>query len=285
MESSNTEQRDYQRIEKALGFVAENYRQQPTLSEIAAEVHLSEHHFQRLFQRWAGVSPKQFLQYLTLQHASDCLAAGMSTLDTTYEVGLAAPARLGELFIRLEALTPGEFKTGGAGLEIQYGFHQSRFGKCLVGVPALGICGLHFVAANTEEEEVFTEFKARLPNAVYTRNQSATATTVAQIFNSSEKSTLSLLVGGTPFQLKVWEALLRIPTGHRVSYQQLAQSIDKPGAMRAVGTAVGCNPVAVLIPCHRVIRGDGQLGGYRWGLGRKLAVQGWESTKDTANLR
>ncbi len=285
MQTSDTETRDYQRIEKALNFVAENYRQQPSLADIAAEVHLSEHHFQRLFQRWAGVSPKQFLQHLTLQHASECLAAGMSTLETTYEVGLAAPARLGELFVRLEALTPGEFKTGGAGLDVLYGFHDSPFGQCLLGVTDRGVCGLHFVATDSSRDQVFAEFTSRLPNARYQSDPAKTAVTVSQIFTAAEPASLSLLVGGTPFQLKVWEALLRIPVGHRVSYQQLAQSIDKPRAMRAVGTAVGCNPVALLIPCHRVIRGDGQPGGYRWGLGRKLAVQGWESTQHPHNLR
>ncbi len=283
MKSLDAEQKDYQRIETALNFVAENYQQQPSLAEIAAVVHLSEHHFQRLFQRWAGVTPKQFLQYLTLQHASECLAAGLSTLETTYEVGLGAPARLGELFIRLEALTPGEYKTGGANLTIDFGFHQTPFGECLIGLTERGVCGLHFILPDSSREAVLAEFTARLPHATYQQNQTATAATIKQIFSTTVPVNLSLLVGGTPFQLKVWEALLRIPQGQRVSYQQLAQAIDKPAAMRAVGTAVGRNPVALLIPCHRVIRGDGQLGGYRWGLGRKLAVQGWESVSQEQN--
>ncbi len=277
MNITDADQKDYQRIEKALHYVAENYQQQPSLAEIAAVVHLSEHHFQRLFQRWAGVTPKQFLQYLTLQHASECLAAGMSTLETTYEVGLAAPARLGELFIRLEALTPGEYKSGGEGLQIHYGFHETPFGECLIGVTGRGICGLHFNVPGTDREALLQAFMQRLPHADYRHSQQETAATVSSIFNPAESTHLSVLVAGTAFQLKVWEALLRIPEGQRVSYGHLSQVIGKPAAMRAVGTAVGRNPVALLIPCHRVIRGDGKPGGYRWGLGRKLAVQGWES--------
>lgn len=274
--------KDYQRVESALNYVAANFRDQPALADIAASVHLSEFHFQRLFSRWAGITPKQFLQYLTIQHARQCLSAGQSVLDTTYESGLSAPARLGELFLRLEAMTPGEYRRGGAGLQIAYGYHPTPFGQCLIASTAKGITGLQFCEVQAKKAAL-ADMQSRLPAASYELDQAGTADLVSHIFQpvngAAQGKPLSLIVGGTPFQIKVWEALLHLPAGSRVSYQQLAGRIGSPKAVRAIGTAVGRNPLAVLIPCHRVIRSDGLLGGYHWGVGRKLAIQGWESAR------
>jgi len=263
MHQTDFAERDYQRVEVALRFLAAHYKNQPDLAEIAASVHLSEAHLQRLFTRWAGVSPKQFLQYLTLDHARQCLQTDMSVLDTTFDSGLSAPARLNELFVRLESVTPAEFKHQGRGIQIDYGFHQTPFGLSLIGMTDRGLSGLEFCL--TEEKETSLEAMIqRLPAANYQHNPTRTEKTANQIFNEFSKkrprktnvSTLPILIKGTPFQLKVWEAL-----------------------NQAVGSAVGKNPVALLIPCHRVIREDGLLGGYRWGLERKLAILGHESAQ------
>jgi len=287
--------RDYSRIEEALHYVAANYQDQPDLAAIADSVHLSEAHFQRLFKRWAGVSPKQFLQYLTLDHARQCLSNEMSVLETAFDSGLSAPARLNELFVRLEAITPAEFKQQGKGIEISYGFHHTPFGMCLIGVTDRGLSGLEFCATAAQmaglkssadavtdknKEQTLKAMADRLPAATYIPDQKRTAEYCDLIFATNgdkTKHTLQLLVRGTPFQIKVWEALLRIPTGSRVSYKKLADAVGSTGASRAVGSAVGKNPVAILIPCHRVIREDGMLGGYHWGLERKLALLGAES--------
>lgn len=269
--------RDYKRVEQALGFLAQNYRAQPSLTEIAESVHLSEAHFHRLFKRWVGVTPKQFLQFLTVDYARECLNGEHSVLDTAFECGLKAPARLNELFIRIESTTPAEYKSGGQDISIKYGYQETPLGRCVVGVSARGITGLVF---STEgDKHALAEMRERLPNASYVEDQQATSVVVDQLFNSNTKNQakLSVLVSGTTFQLKVWEALLRVPVGGRVSYRDIAASIKQPSASRAVGTAIGSNPVAMLIPCHRVIRGDGMLGGYRWGTGRKLALLGIES--------
>jgi len=286
MHQTDFAERDYQRVEVALRFLAAHYKNQPDLAEIAASVHLSEAHLQRLFTRWAGVSPKQFLQYLTLDHARQCLQTDMSVLDTTFDSGLSAPARLNELFVRLESVTPAEFKHQGRGIQIDYGFHQTPFGLSLIGMTDRGLSGLEFCL--TEEKETSLEAMIqRLPAANYQHNPTRTEKTANQIFNEFSKkrprktnvSTLPILIKGTPFQLKVWEALLRIPPGSRVSYKHIAASVGSHGANQAVGSAVGKNPVALLIPCHRVIREDGLLGGYRWGLERKLAILGHESAQ------
>lgn len=294
MKQSGSAERDYQRVEEALRFIAANYRNQPDLAEIAASVHLSEAHFQRLFKRWAGVSPKQFLQYLTLDHARQCLRSEMTVLDTAFDAGLSAPARLNELFVRLEAVTPAEYKQKGSGIVVNYGFHQTAFGLCLIGATDRGVTGLEFCTVS-KKDNALAAMTARLPDASYQHNSKYTEEFCELIFNSPDGQThmpagsssniigdniqagLSVLVKGTPFQIKVWEALLRIPPGIRVSYKQLANTVGSPGASRAVGSAVGKNPVALLIPCHRVIREDGMLGGYHWGLERKLALLGCES--------
>jgi len=271
-------QRDYQRIEQALHYLAANYQAQPDLHELASSVDLSEAHFQKLFKKWAGVSPKQFLQYLTLEHARQCLSDNMSVLESAYDSGLAAPARLNELFVRIESITPAEFKNKGEGIEIDYGFHASPFGRCLIGVSDRGVTGIEF---SENQEQALRAMKQRLPAAAYAHHSQRTSPYIDLIFGVHKENKrpreLSLLLRGTAFQLKVWEALLRIPAGARVSYRQLAELVDQPTASRAVGTAVGKNPIAVLIPCHRVIREDGMLGGYHWGLERKLALLGVES--------
>jgi len=276
--SDSALQRDYQRIEQALHFISSNYQSQPDLAEIAASVHLSEAHFQRLFKSWAGVSPKQFMQYLTLTHAQKCLSGDMPVLDAALDSGLVAPARLNELFVRLESVTPTEFKQKGRGIEIAYGFHPTAFGECLIGVTERGVSALEFCLAD-DREQTLGNMIARMPEANYRLEPKRTEQYRDMIFmpSSNKPQTLSLLVRGTAFQIKVWEALLRIPTGARTSYGQLAAAVGSAGASRAVGTAVGKNPVAVLIPCHRVIRENGLLGGYRWGLQRKLALLGVES--------
>ncbi|MEM7257747.1 MAG: methylated-DNA--[protein]-cysteine S-methyltransferase, partial [Pseudomonadota bacterium] len=189
--------------------------------------------------------------------------------------GLSAPARLGELFVRLEAVTPGEYKSGGEGIDVSYGIHDSPFGPCLLGATDRGVCALQFVTSQSPQAAL-AEVKQRLPNANYHHRPAITEPLVRQIFTDRSKQTLPLLVSGTAFQLKVWEALLAIPAGQVVSYQHIATAIGKPPAVRAVGTAVGRNAIGLLIPCHRVIKGDGMPGGYRWGAGRKLALQGWE---------
>lgn len=272
---------DYGRIEAAIHYLEENFQAQPSLAEIATHVGLSEYHFQRLFSRWAGTSPKRFLQFLTIQHAKKLLADSQSILDATYEAGLSSPSRLHDLFVTHEAITPGEFKQKGAGLTIQYGFHDSPFGECLIALTERGICGLQFVA-NGDREATLAELKAGWPQAEFVANEAATRPYVAPIFNLSdapEQSSLPLYLKGTNFQIQVWRALLNIPAGTAVSYGAVAQMIGNPKASRAVGGAVGSNPIGYLIPCHRVIQQAGKLGNYRWGSSRKKAILGWEAAR------
>ncbi len=270
---------DYGRIEAAIHYLEENFQAQPTLAEIASHVGLSEYHFQRLFSRWAGTSPKRFLQFLTIQHAKKLLAESQSILDTAYEAGLSSPSRLHDLFVTHEAITPGEFKQKGAGLTIQYGFHNSPFGECLIALTERGICGLQFVA-DGDREATLDELKASWPQAKFVADEEATRPFIDPIFNLSEadeRPSLPLYLKGTNFQIQVWQALLQIPAGTAVSYGTVAQMIGNPKASRAVGSATGSNPIAYLIPCHRVIQQAGNLGNYRWGTSRKKAILGWES--------
>ena len=270
---------DYGRIEAAIYYLEQNFQDQPTLAEIAAHVGLSDYHFQRLFSRWAGTSPKRFLQFLTIQHAKKLLAESQTILDTTYEAGLSSPSRLHDLFVTHEAITPGEFKQKGAGLTIQYGFHDSPFGECLIALTERGICGLQFVA-NSDCEATLSELKTSWPQAEFVEDDEATRPFINPIFNLSEaeeRPSLPLYLKGTNFQIQVWQALLKIPVGTAVSYGTVAQLIGNPKASRAVGTATGSNPIGYLIPCHRVIRQAGGLGQYRWGSSRKKAILGWES--------
>jgi AraC family transcriptional regulator of adaptative response/methylated-DNA-[protein]-cysteine methyltransferase len=269
--------RDYERVARAIEFLRRNAASQPDLTAVARHLHLSEHHFQRLFTRWAGVSPKRFVQYLTVEHAKSRLAATSSLLDLAGAVGLSGPGRLHDLFVTLEALSPGEYKAGGSGLAIRYGVHESPFGTALVAVTARGICGLHFVDGVADG---IARLRQDWPGAELRQDRDGTASIVEQLFSplsSPPGRPLALLVKGSNFQVKVWRALLELPFGSLATYGHVAGRIGAPGSARAVGTAIGANPIAWLIPCHRVIRESGALGGYRWGTERKAAMLGWEA--------
>lgn len=269
---------DYRRIAKAIGYLRATARQQPSLEQISAQVGLSRHHFQRLFRRFAGVSPKRFLQHLTTEHAKQLLRQPISVLDTSFAVGLSSPGRLHDLLIQVEAVTPGEYKSGGVGLIISYGRHSSPFGDCLLATTSRGICSLNFI--DTDFAAALQDLQKNWPNAELQQAENLTAPLAAQIFNPQPSTKpLPLLLKGTNFQLKVWQALLLIPPGAISSYGYLAEKLGHPGASRAVGTAIGQNQIGYLIPCHRVLRGDGSPGGYRWGIERKLAILGREFSK------
>jgi AraC family transcriptional regulator of adaptative response/methylated-DNA-[protein]-cysteine methyltransferase len=274
--------RDYARVAKALDYVARSYASQPQLSDIAEYAGLSEYHFQRLFTRWVGISPKKFLQYVTLAHAKECLTQSTSVLDTALEVGLSGPGRLHDLFITYEAMSPGEYKQRGRGLTIHYGFHPSPFGECLIMLTERGICGFAFVV-DGKREEALSELASRWAHARLTNDPRGTYATVERTFapaGTHRQTPLPLLLSGTPFQIKVWEALLRIPLGGLSTYEGLSVALGYGGrANQAIGQAVGANPIAYLIPCHRVIRKSGLLGGYHWGIERKLAMIGWEAAQ------
>ena len=263
---------DYLRIEQAILYLDNHYTEQPSLEEVAANVGLSEFHFQRLFTRWAGVSPKRFLQYLTKEGAKDLLNLSENLLDTTHQIGLSSLGRLHDLFVNAEAVSPGEYKSRGLGLTIRYGLHPTPFGKCLLAVTERGICHLSFV--QTSEGDSIDALVEDWKRAEMIEDHRATAPLVEPIFDLSRRGNTNLQVHlrGTNFQIKVWEALLNIPAGAVTTYEGIAARIGKPGAMRAVGTAVGHNPIAVLIPCHRVIRKVGEFGNYRYGAPRKKAL-------------
>lgn len=270
---------DYLRIEQAITYLENHHKDQPSLEEVAASVGLSEFHFQRIFTRWAGISPKRFLQFLTKENAKDLLNKSENLLDTTLQTGLSSLGRLHDLFVTTEAVTPGEYKSRGEGLTIRYGIHPTPFGKCLIGMTDRGICHLGFI--QTSEGDAIDALVADWNEAKMIEDNRATAKLVAPIFllNEREQSPLHLHLRGTNFQLKVWEALLDVPTGAVATYQRLAAQIGQPSASRAVGTAVGHNPIAVLIPCHRVIRSLGEFGNYRYGAPRKMALLGWEQAQ------
>jgi AraC family transcriptional regulator of adaptative response/methylated-DNA-[protein]-cysteine methyltransferase len=267
---------DYLRIEQAILYLEDHYKEQPGLEQLAAHVGLSEFHFQRMFTRWAGVSPKRFLQYLTKESAKELLDQSENLLNVTLQVGLSSLGRLHDLFVTAEAVTPGEYKSRGAGLIIRYGIHPTPFGKCLIGVTERGICHLSFVQAS--EGDAIDALVSDWKEAEMVEDPQTTAPLIAPIFilNMREETPLRLHLRGTNFQLKVWQALLDIPTGAVTTYEGIAAQIGRPKATRAVGTAVGHNPIAVLIPCHRVIRKLGEFGNYRYGPARKKALLGWE---------
>ena len=292
--------KDYIRIESALAFLSDRRQSQPTLADVAEHVGLSEHHLQRVFTRWAGISPKRFLQFQTVESAKSLLRDSRSVLDTTYSTGLSSGGRLHDLFVALEAVTPGEFKSGGAGLTIRTGFHDSPFGECLIAVTERGICGLSFVV-NGDRAAAVAELESHWPGATFVEDQRGTRSTVQRVFgawdgdrwhaagNDSGRVTptpLSVLVRGTNFQVRVWEALLRIPPGLVATYEDVASILGRSGATRAVGSAIARNPVAYLIPCHRVIRKTGAFGEYHWGATRKVALlmcEARETGGDTAS--
>lgn len=272
---------NYERIAKAIAFMRQHHRQQPDLKAIAQHIHLSEHHFQRLFSAWAGISPKRFSQFLTLEYAKSKIAETQSLLELTGEVGLSSPGRLHDLFVKLEAMSPGEYKAGGAGLHIRYGIHNSPFGHFLIATTARGICNLYFVDA-TELPNAARYLHQEWPKATIMHDHSASAAIVTHLFHpdTGDHPELVLHIKGTNFQFQVWRALLSIPAAGITTYQNLGTLIGQPKAARAIGNALGRNPVAYIIPCHRVIRESGALGGYHWGLDRKAALLGWEASLD-----
>jgi AraC family transcriptional regulator of adaptative response/methylated-DNA-[protein]-cysteine methyltransferase len=264
---------DYLRIEQAILYLENHYKEQPALEEVAANMGLSEYHFQRLFTRWAGVSPKRFLQFLTKEGAKDLLSRSENLLDTTHQVGLSSLGRLHDLFITAEAVTPGEYKSRGAGVTIRYGIHPTPFGKCLIATTERGICHLSFV--QTSEGDAIDQLVTDWKQARMIEDHRSTVHMIEPIFDlryNHRGKPLNVHLRGTNFQLKVWEALLQIPVGEVTTYAGIAARIGNPGATRAVGTAIGHNPIAVLIPCHRVIRKVGEFGNYRYGALRKKAL-------------
>ena len=266
---------DYPRIAQAIHFLEEHKLEQPTLDEVAEHIGLSPFHFQRLFRRWAGVSPKRFLQFLTAEHAKQLLRQANSVLDTSLEVGLSGPGRLHDLMVSVEAMSPGEIKAGGEGIEIRYGWHETPFGTCLIGLTIRGVCQLAFVDEKRDRASAVNDLQKDWSSAALVEDGKGTANVIEQIFGERDQHNLQripLLLRGTNFQLKVWQALLKIPEGKLVSYQQMAKQLRAPTASRAIGNAVGHNPIAYLIPCHRVLRSNGELGGYRWGADRKKAL-------------
>ena len=267
---------DYILVERAIQYLDANATRQPELREVAGAVGLSEFHFQRLFTRWAGISPKRFLQFVTRERARELLERSENILDTTYRLGLSSAGRLHDLFVTTEAVTPGEYKSRGAGVTIRYGFSPTPFGKCLLGVTDRGICYLSFVQAG--EGEAIDELVSYWRQAEIVEDRAATAPLVESIFRLGQKPHIPIhvLLRGTNFQIKVWEALLRIPPGSVSTYEDVAGQIGSPRAVRAVGSAVARNPIPVLIPCHRVIRKLGEFGQYRYGAVRKRALIGWE---------
>jgi AraC family transcriptional regulator of adaptative response/methylated-DNA-[protein]-cysteine methyltransferase len=278
MESTTELSQHYQLIEQAIQYIEANVQRQPELDEIASAIGLSEYHFQRLFTRWTGISPKRFIQFLTKEHAKELLARSENLLDTTHQVGLSSLGRLHDLFINTEAVTPGEYKSHGMGLTIHYGLHPTMFGECLIATTERGICHLSFV--QTSEGNAIDNLVTSWKQAKMIEDYNTTAPLIARIFPNPETDLafdrtnqhLSLHLRGTNFQIKVWEALLNIPTGSVTTYEHIAAQIGNPNAVRAVGTAVGHNPIAVLVPCHRVIRKAGEFGNYRYGSARKKAL-------------
>jgi AraC family transcriptional regulator of adaptative response/methylated-DNA-[protein]-cysteine methyltransferase len=274
---------DFQRIEQAIRFIRENFREQPDLDQVAQEVHLSPFHFQRLFREWAGVSPKKFLQFTSIEYAKQLLQEQNSLATVSFETGLSGTSRLHDLFIQIEGMTPGEYKQGGKNLHIYYSHAETLFGDVLIASTDKGICHLSFVDNNIESSEL--EIISRFPASTLEQKTDLHQQQGLRLFrgNWSDLNSIKLHLKGTPFQIKVWNALLNIPPGSLKSYQSIANEIGDANASRAVGTAIGNNPIAYLIPCHRVITSSGNLGGYHWGIDRKSAMIGWEASKLTAN--
>ena len=273
---------DYERIEKVIRHLNEHYLEQPDLRTLAGIAQVSEFHFHRIFSRWAGVTPKGLIKFLTAKHAKALLRQSQSVLDASLDSGLSGPGRLHDLLVSVDAVSPGEFKCYGEGMEIRYGFHATPFGTCIIGATARGICHLSFLDqdGSTRRAAILRELKSDWPRAVLRHHSQSTRGLASTVFDrgaGARAEKIPVLLVGTPFRLKVWEALLKIPSGRVLSYHDVARSIASPNACRAVGTAVGANPVAYLIPCHRVIRETGIVGNYRWGRARKLAMLAWEN--------
>lgn len=273
---------NYARIAEAIAYIKDNFKEQPSLNEIAAAANLSPFHFQRLFSDWAGVSPKKFMQYISLEYAKGLLKdQHLSLLDTAYETGLSGTSRLHDLFINIEGMTPGEFKKGGEALQINYSFAQSPFGQIIVASTGKGVCHMAF---EEDEEQALVTLKQRFPYGFYQHHVDKFQQDALLIFQKDwqQLDQIKLHLHGTVFQLKVWDSLLKIPKGHLASYGEIATAMGNPKASRAVGTAIGSNPVAFLIPCHRVIQANGHVGGYMWGATRKSAIIGWEASQEAA---
>jgi AraC family transcriptional regulator of adaptative response/methylated-DNA-[protein]-cysteine methyltransferase len=270
---------DYERVRRIIAFISERWRDQPSLEAIADHVGLSTTHVHHLFRRWAGLSPKAFLQALTLDNAKALLSDSASVLDATYEVGLSGPARLHDLFVTHEAMTPGDYKAGGQGLTMRYGFHPSPFGEAVLIATDRGLAGLGFVD-DGDRQAALSDLTRRWPRATYVEDDAATAPLARRIFSPSQwqaEQPLRVVLIGTDFEVRVWQTLLRIPRDKATTYSDIARHIGKPAACRAVGAAVGKNPVSFVVPCHRVLGRSGALTGYHWGLTRKQAILGWEA--------
>ncbi len=270
---------NYNRIAEAIEYIKANFKKQPNLEEVAKHVHLSPFHFQRLFSEWAGTTPKKFLQYISIEHSKKLLIDNKATLfDTAFEIGLSGTGRLHDLFINIEGMTPAEYKNGGKNLHINFSFAKSPFGNLIVASTTKGICSMSF---DDNEEKALEELKSKFPNATFKRKLDLIQQNALFIFQNdwNKLHEIKLHLKGTDFQLRVWETLLKIPMGQLSTYGSIADKIGNPNASRAVGTAIGSNPVAFLIPCHRVIQADGNLGGYMWGNTRKTAIIGWEGAK------
>jgi AraC family transcriptional regulator of adaptative response/methylated-DNA-[protein]-cysteine methyltransferase len=275
---------NYSRIAEAINYIKQNFKQQPGLDEVAEKIHLSSFHFQRLFTEWAGVSPKKFLQYLSVEHAKNILKEKQATLfDAAYETGLSGTSRLHDMFIKIEGMTPGEFRNGGESLSMNYSFAESPFGNILVASTPKGIC---YMAFADDEQTALQEFKNNFPNAHFRQMVDLIQQNALYIFTHdwSKLNQIKLHLKGTPFQIKVWETLLKIPMGKLSTYGGVAHSIENIKASRAVGSAIGSNPVAFLIPCHRVIQSTGLSGQYHWGSTRKAAMIGWEAARTQAQI-
>jgi AraC family transcriptional regulator of adaptative response/methylated-DNA-[protein]-cysteine methyltransferase len=269
--------KDYPVIEQALLYIEDNFKKQPELDEIATHLNISPFHLQRTFKDWVGISPKRFLQFLTIDHARKLLKESRSVLDATFDSGLSSPGRIHDLFINIDAVTPGEFKALGKGLQIEYGVHESQFGKCAIAVTHRGLCFMGFYS-DLFNQHFKEDMTSRFPEAVFKENPSATQIYYNSIFKTEvPNQKLTLFLKGTNFQIKVWEALLKIPSGNVWSYGDISKIIGNPRANQAVGNAVGSNPISYLIPCHRVIREMGVFGDYHWGSSRKKAMLIWES--------
>ncbi len=274
------EQINYKRIAEAIEYITRHFKGQPDLDEIAGKVHLSPAHFQRIFTEWAGTSPKKFLQYTSVEYAKRMLReqSGVTLFDAAYATGLSSPSRLHDLFVKIEGMTPAEYKHGGKSLTINYSFAESPFGHLIVAATTKGVCHMAF----EDDEHIGLEhLRERFPNALFERKSDQLQQNALFIFRHDWKKLpqVKLHLKGTEFQLKVWESLLKIPMGRLSTYGAIAEYIGKPAASRAVGTAIGSNPVAFLIPCHRVIQSSGILGGYMWGTTRKTAIIGWEGAR------
>jgi len=279
LETLSTAATDYDIVRRAIAHIRGNWRRQPEVDEIAEAAGVSPTELHHLFRRWAGLTPKAFLQALTLDQARRLLRDSASVLDASYEVGLSGPGRLHDLFVTHEAMSPGEWKAGGEGLTIRYGFHPSPFGTALVMATERGLAGLAF-ADPGEEQAAFADMRSRWPKATYVEDRDATAPLAQRIFDQKlwrPDRPLRVVLIGTDFEVRVWEALMRIPFGRVTSYSDLARKVAAPKAARAVGAAVGKNPVCFVVPCHRVIGKSGALTGYHWGLTRKRAILGWEA--------